>query len=708
MRILGNFFLWIMLALPGPLAGQAAYFLANDEVIPLTTDRQSLSLLFAQPVAWEAVISPDFSAITRVEASKQAQSKRLVVWFDQPQALELKALLSQVLIDGAALTGAAWGQTLASGTPLWLTHQLMCQRVAGLAAQPAFQELIRAHGATLLPAENPVFYLLRVTDPAQALPLANALVEEGLTAWAHPDFMTPVRNLNDPLYPLQYFLNNTGQTVNGQAGTIDMDVDAPEAWTLSTGDPSLVIGIVDDGVEPHEDLEDDLGNSRVLPGYSPADTNSIGAPEIAGEHHGVAVAGLIGASHNSLGGKGMAPEVKFLPVYLEIALTTPISFFAQGITWAADNGADIIHNGWGYFDCTPNLFPSVTNAVLYAQSNGRGGKGSLVVFSAGANGPGRSCVAFPANLSEPLVVSSVTKTGALPDYVPFGPSIDLVVPSASTNANPDVRTTDRMNALGVSSNNYMPYFGGTSTSAAVATGAVALMLAENPDLTVAEITSILNSTADDMLGTGKDDTTGYGRLNAYQAVLAAQNAANNGGLPVEWNAVEALVREQGIVLRWETRREVNHDHFVVERASANGFVPLATIAGRGAGTPYQFLDAQPQPGFNRYRLRQVDLDGQFSFSPQAEAFWPEGGAWQLRLFSSHGQGPLLQMVGAPAGRVSLRCLDLQGREVWRQALAEGETTADLNWAGQVPGGLYLFQATNATGEQVSQKWLHRP
>ncbi len=107
--------------------------------------------------------------------------------------------------------------------------------------------------------------------------------------------------------------------------------------------------------------------------------------------------------------------------------------------------------------------------------------------------------------------------------------MDLVAPSGllgvqdgfCINPEGDVVTTDRMGTNGYETGNYTNQFGGTSAAAPQVAGVAALMLSVNPNLTEAEVRTILQQTATDMGTAGFDNTYGYGRLNAYRAVEKA-------------------------------------------------------------------------------------------------------------------------------------------------------------------------------------------
>ncbi|MEL7378356.1 MAG: hypothetical protein AAFN65_15560, partial [Bacteroidota bacterium] len=152
----------------------------------------------------------------------------------------------------------------------------------------------------------------------QVFEVANALYETGLFEFVHPDFYAPIeRNqIADPLFNQQFQMHNTGQTLDGVPGQADADCNALEAWGVTLGSSSTTVAVIDDGMENHEDFNNSSGASRYTAGFSPANNGNGNA--VAGSAHGVSCAGSIGASHNSLGVRGVAPLVNFISVNIFI------------------------------------------------------------------------------------------------------------------------------------------------------------------------------------------------------------------------------------------------------------------------------------------------------------------------------------------------------------------------------------------------------
>lgn len=360
-------------------------------------------------------------------------------------------------------------------------------------------------------------YRIELIHADDALAAANAIYESGLVEFAHPDFYAPKQHNNDPLFNQQFQMHNTGQTIDGVPGTADMDCNALEAWGVTLGSNNITVAIIDDGLENHEDLNDGNGASRFIAGFTPANNGNGGTT--SSSDHGVACAGIVAASHNNIGVQGVAPLVKLLSVNIFFGGESTQDI-ADGITWAKNNGADVMSNSWGYTSCTAN-FSNINNAIADANSNGRGGLGSVIVFASG-NGY-KTCVDFPANNPNVIAVGAFTNQGVKSTYSNAGPSLDIAAPSNAVGSQPGagVRTTDRMGGSGYSSSNYTTSFGGTSAACPVVAGVAALVLGYNSGLTSSQVKNILYSTATDMGSPGFDNEYGNGRVNAFGALQAA-------------------------------------------------------------------------------------------------------------------------------------------------------------------------------------------
>lgn len=307
---------------------------------------------------------------------------------------------------------------------------------------------------------------------------------------------------HNTLYQKQYYLR-TG---------INLGINAEAAWNLvpKLGD-KIVVAVIDEGVDHnHEDLP------NVLDGYTVGITNGKGNPTSSTKAHGIACAGIIGAANNNIGIRGIASNVRILPVNIspgnEFSNDLEI---AKAIRWTSER-ADILSCSWGG---NGSESVSISEAIKDAVAKGRNGKGCTIIFSAGNYAQYfPNTIEFPANMKEVISVGAIDKNGKLWNYSQYGEGLCLVAPSGDGNSSSDIVTTDRMGSLGYNNSNYTVHFSGTSAACPQVAGIAALILSARPDLNASEVKNALLSTATDLGTKGYDTKYGYGLVNAYKAI----------------------------------------------------------------------------------------------------------------------------------------------------------------------------------------------
>lgn len=336
----------------------------------------------------------------------------------------------------------------------------------------------------------------------ETITIANAIRDSGKVNCAEPDFVSQSLLLcsYDPDVLQQWGL------FNGFAPGID--IDASSAWNYSTG-KGVTIAIYDTGVEKtHPDL---APNIHPLCYDVPTDrpTSYIYAD------HGTHCAGIAAAvRNNGRFGAGVAPDASIMVVSNYFGLDFPpiVGKIAKGLDWAYQNGADIISNSWG--GCTPHLMLDI--AIDSVLTRGRGGKGTILVFSAGNTESGQ--VLYPA-CSDPriLAVGSLQSNGQRATAMNHGDDLDVVAPGVS------IYSTLPEASSGFKS--------GTSMAAPHVAGIAALILQRNPELTVQQVNDIIEFTTTKVgpLSYGTNSARpngtwnpeyGYGLVNALNALLA--------------------------------------------------------------------------------------------------------------------------------------------------------------------------------------------
>ena len=327
---------------------------------------------------------------------------------------------------------------------------------------------------------------------------------------------------NDVLEHYQWSLSNNGQ----RWGAPGMDLKAVSAWGKVPATSNVTIAIIDSGVQlDHPDLV-----GKLVAGYDATGHGSGGGPGDGGPNdaHGTNCAGIAAAvTNNTLGVAGVANNCKIMPVRIGTDNPNPPynwttdAWLADGISWAANHGADVLSNSWG--GGSPATV--VTNAITNAKTAGRGGKGCVVCFSSGNNnGP----VSYPANLGNVLAVGAMSPTGERksPNSSDgefwwgsnYGPELDIVAPGVLCYS------TDITGAAGYWNGDYFPNFNGTSAACPHVAGVAGLVLSRNASMTATRVENALLSSATDLSTPGWDPQTGYGLVNAYGAVLKASGS----------------------------------------------------------------------------------------------------------------------------------------------------------------------------------------
>ena len=140
-----------------------------------------------------------------------------------------------------------------------------------------------------------------VSRSEEVLQLVNELDSSDDVIWCEPEFLSDYRT-NNTLYPQQYYLKNTGQ----DGGTPGIDINVEPAWGITSGSSCITVAVIDAGVDrDHEDF-----GSRVLEGYTIRNATGYGEPQNANsidtKYHGIACAGIVAASNNADGIRGVA------------------------------------------------------------------------------------------------------------------------------------------------------------------------------------------------------------------------------------------------------------------------------------------------------------------------------------------------------------------------------------------------------------------
>ncbi len=412
------------------------------------------------------------------------------------------------------------------------------------------EELLRAQGLVvreaLTFAPNAYFAAAPEGTGQRVFDIARALLDQDEVLYAHPELAQ--RRRGRAVFPQQWHLQPA--MIDGVAINAHASVAAAHDVTRGAG---VTVAVIDDGVDI--DHPEFAAPGKVV---SPRDAtlrSDDPRPTDPEDNHGTACAGVACAA-GLVGASGVAPDARLMPIRLMSSLGSLRE--AEAFRWAADKGADVISCSWGPEDgrwwmpddprhTRPVQIPASTrDAIHYAATKGRGGRGCVVLFAAG-NGNESVDLDGYASHGEVIAVAACNDRSRRSVYSDFGKAVWCAFPSNDFDFAPEGRpapltpgiwTTDRAGARGYNEGtvaegdaegHFTSSFGGTSSACPGAAGVAALVLAVNPSLDRAQVRDILRRACDRIDpakgaydASGHSVFYGYGRLNAEVAVRLAR------------------------------------------------------------------------------------------------------------------------------------------------------------------------------------------
>lgn len=413
--------------------------------------------------------------------------------------------------------------------------------------------------------------------------------------YAEPNYVVHAVNVpNDPRRGEQWALHNIAQS----GGTTDADIDALEAWDVRTDAGSVVVGVSDSGIDyNHPDLApniwmnpgetgtdaqgrdkatngiDDDGNGYVDDWRGWNFVNNSNDP-FDDYSHGTHVAGTIGAvGNNGIGVAGVAWSVKLMPLkHLNSTGSGAISAATDAILYAAKfvdaSGRKIVQitsHSYGSASKSKTLESAIKSC------------GALVVAAAGNSGS--NTLFYPAAYAQPNVVSvaATDAVDALASFSNFGTWVNLAAPG--------------VNILSTLPNNAYGFNSGTSMATPHVSGVAALVLAQNPGFSIADLKAQLLNNVDVLPAlAGKVATSG--RLNARKALGAPEASPDTTAPAAVANLAASPVSPHSVTLTWTAQGDDSNTgtaYFYDIRYSLNPIVTDADFAAAGR------VNGEPSP-----------------------------------------------------------------------------------------------------------------
>ncbi len=390
------------------------------------------------------------------------------------------------------------------------------------------RRMTRAPKNTPVPELSGIYRIKVDLKPGESLEeIAATYADDPEVEYAELNYIVSIlREPNDPNYPVQWALNNTGQMYpecglyKHPPGTEDCDIDTPEAWDIYTGSPETIVAVVDTGVDyNHRDLAgniwvneaelngiediDDDGNGYVDDVYGYDFINQDADPK--DDHgHGTHCSGIIAAKgNNELDITGVCWNAKIMSLkFVGAGGLGSILDAIEAFYYAIENGAEVISNSWG----GGGYLESAQEAINYAYSQG-------VIMVAAAGNDNTNVPFYPANYANMISVAATDSNDDRASFSNYGDWIDLAAPGVDI-----LSLRAQGTSMGTTYDDYKTTASGTSMACPHVAGACAMLISINPLLSIDDVNDILRQTADAI---APGICASNGRLNLFNAILAS-------------------------------------------------------------------------------------------------------------------------------------------------------------------------------------------
>lgn len=501
---------------------EAYHYWYQGETIPLTLNPEFVNLLLADPDISDAELM-GLSREMHLVADKDSRDKGLVKvrFVEKPSCLDEYNISVATIRKDPRIHGVYPYFERGGGADPIGTSNIFYLKLKGEGdydPEP-MQQMAEKYDVKIVKEVPymPDWYILSVEESnfENSIDATNCFYESGEFADVDPAFMFDFQpcTVNDPYYSMQWGLNNTTYP--------DYDINVEGAWDYATGS-GVTVAIVDRGIDhSHPDISSNIHTLSY-------DAKQNIVPNTIVSNHGTSLAGIVGAvANNNAYIAGVAPNSKIMDIRHNLLPgETASSELASGISYAWQNGADVINCSWGSFDGPDGSnylnTPILNNAISNALTLGRNGRGSVVVMASGNTDDNSFSMAYPAKHDERvLAVGSVGQSGYRAWGSGYGSRLDIVAPGE------DIWSTTPGSSIECHS--------GTSVATPHVSGLAALILSANPNLTREEVVRLIELTAKKISPGGSytyyqtqnryngtwNQEVGYGLVDAAAAVSYA-------------------------------------------------------------------------------------------------------------------------------------------------------------------------------------------
>jgi len=464
-----------------------------------------------------------------------------------------------------------------------------------------------------------------------------SLKQSSSVLYAEPDYIYRISAVpTDPYFYRSWGLRNTAQ-FGGIAGA---DINAVNAWDISTGSSSIVVAVTDTGVDyNHPDLsanmwrnpgeiqgngidDDDNGYIDDVYGY---DFNNLDSDPCDDHSHGTHVSGIIGAvGNNGLGVAGVSWHVKIMALKcFDGNGYGPVSNAISAVDYATAMGARVINASWGYNIPSMALYDAIARA-----------RDADIIFVAAAGNDSANIdstpfypAAFPIeNIITVMATDNADRQSYFSNYGLI--NVDIGAPGG-----------DGFGGFGDIYSTYPTDFGsygymaGTSMAAPYVAGACALLLSIDPNLSYSDAKQILLSTVDPEL---PGLCASGGRMNLYEAALEAnRDTMSPSPNPPQWEIEPVATGLHTITMRAKTTQDRSGVEYYFECVNN-----VTVNSGWVSNSLYTFSDV------NEIKIRRGTTYG-FRFMARDKSDNQNQTDWSSTSFTTTAPGPDDDLPPAP-------------------------------------------------------------
>lgn len=414
-----------------------------------------------------------------------------------------------------------------------------------------WKKLLKEHHLDLVEELEGAEILVKVSSKSKnPLKVSQALNESEWVDLASPDLDAlpdsyELVSPSTPMFPMEWWLHGGKFLPASEPDGLIVPGTGPQIWEAweelgNKGSTTVKVAVIDHNIDPHHpDYRDKIVSKRNI------FNNNGNLDNIhPNKTHGTCCIGLIAGKETGSGICGVAPNSQIIAAD---GVTTGRHFFTKAFEFCEQSGADIISCSWGTVDPNRQPDPQMMDYIRRLTANGRGGKGSIIVFAAG-NEVGEH-INFFAKMPNVIAVAGSSSADGHYSYSNRGDGLtiaapagqwNLIAPRASWYRGPfsTPEAGKEFYKDGINRSDQHKHFDGTSASTPIVAGICALILSANPNLSAAQVKKIIMDTAD-RIGAPNDYNTkgyskrfGYGRINALKAVKEAKRLLNPGPPPI--------------------------------------------------------------------------------------------------------------------------------------------------------------------------------